>query len=1578
MRRLLFFAVFVCAFVQAQFVNGPGGTGGGGGGGGSSAVASATYIAGTYYFPAAGGNIAANTTETVVQTPVLIAGSISNFAARWSSALGAGVTATFTFMDNTLPQTVTCPVNGSSSAPANITCGSTANFTTAVNDLIDIRMVVAGGSITGSVTMTWGLPGVPGATGATGPAGPAGPAPSGTGIVKVTSGVAGLAVAGTDYVAATSGSAPLKGNGAGGTASALASDIIGLWTGTCDATHALFGSGSCLGTVTSTANDTNVTLSLSGGVLTAGWTGTLAKARLASDVVFNDQANTYSTGLQSFSAVDLLLPNHASDPASCAAGQIEFNTVAATFKGCATTNIWTALGSGSGMVYPTGSGVPIVVSGTSWGTTVAAPTGTIVGTTDPQTLSSKTLVAPALGTPVSVNLANALGLPAGGLASVGADNIFGNFTASSAIPSTQAIPVCANDGAHALVYPSHTLTCGAVGSGSVIWSAIGNPTGNLTLSMTGDTSVFDYTSALADAFAWYNTTAATSSTSQSGPSLDLSCGNEWHAAASTKGCVSLQFQPGNGTDAASTIAFTHTGSATGVATTTFPGPVSSANNGVNSGVVQLVGNTTLWPILANIFSFIGPDVATFTGYGLQASPTGPSAAGVMLVGAPSSNVSQITYGLVPAADLVNAGVFTGDVSGTFPATTVAGINGVPLCSGFTPTNGQAIEYTTGGSPNPCYNAVTPSGGGGGSPGGSSTQIQYNNAGAFGGISQLTYSGTTITLGSGGIFDGSAGNLKIPAAAGFTATATDNFGINSTNAQPMIWGNGANAYSAYSTVNLGNGVISMGGGFGGQLTTSNFSAPGNTMYNNSGNPGVYDGGLDTALNGTLPGGVFRGADSQAGGGSSSVGGYTLVRGGNNAVANAASVAGSLQLQGGESTGTTQGLQGPLILLQPYDKGTTATQFNLECPVAATANTVADCPASPTNWLGAAEKVLTNTVHVAKIGSLIPINASSAVTLNHTVCAGSTAGQVTDSGGTSSCTSGQGSTVGIVMAVAGTLPAGMFGDGISATLSTTLPLIDMNPAGAAASGGGISALTGDVTASGSGSVAATVVQVEGAAIPTSATLLGTNSSKQLIATTTTGTGTTAVLSASPALTGTPTAPTQTAGDNSTDLATDAFVTTAVSNAIAAVNPAVAVLAATTANIPGTYVQVGGGIGDTYTLTATGTTTIDGVTVSGTGQRYLLKNLSTAAYNGVYTVTVVGTTGISTVFTRALDYDTPSDVNNTGSIPVQSGTVNGTTSWLLTSQVTAIGSSGSAITYAQFSLNPATQVTSAAALTNNAVVIGQGSQAEATISADTTTTHALFATAGAPAFRAIATGDLPTITVSGGGTGDTSVTAFAPILGGTTSTGAFQSSVAGTSGQVFVSQGASTKPTYIDFPERLQIPAANCNNTTAGAGWSIGSGGTVGCRAGTNNQGGFVTITDTSSTFAQFSLTIPEDWDTATNPYVRFYFSAASDTTNGHTVIPQVKVSCPTAGNGTVSDDATFSAAQSSSTVTFGASAVANGFYNGSNVQFGATQMSGCIAGGLMIVQVGRATDTATGNINFYSADVTFPRLLVVQAN
>ena len=56
----------------------------------------------------------------------------------------------------------------------------------------------------------------------------------------------------------------------------------------------------------------------------------------------------------------------------------------------------------------------------------------------------------------------------------------------------------------------------------------------------------------------------------------------------------------------------------------------------------------------------------------------------------------------------------GDVAAVGPGVataTVQGIEGVPFCTGYTPTNGEFVEYTTGGSPSPCYSAASASAGG---------------------------------------------------------------------------------------------------------------------------------------------------------------------------------------------------------------------------------------------------------------------------------------------------------------------------------------------------------------------------------------------------------------------------------------------------------------------------------------------------------------------------------------------------------------------------------------------------------------------------------------------------------------------------------------------------------------------------------------------------------------------------------------------------------------------------------------------------------------------------------------------------
>lgn len=225
------------------------------------------------------------------------------------------------------------------------------------------------------------------------------------------------------------------------------------------------------------------------------------------------------------------------------------------------------------------------------------------------------------------------------------------------------------------------------------------------------------------------------------------------------------------------------------------------------------------------------------------------------------------------------------------------------------------------------------------------------------------------------------------------------------------------------------------------------------------------------------------------------------------------------------------------------------------------------------------------------------------------------------------------------------------------------------------------------------------------------------------------------------------TQATTDNSTKIATTAFV----SNAVTASNPAVAVQAATAAVLPNSpsYNNGVAGVGATLTSTSAAALVVDGYTVL-LNDRVLVKNQATAANNGVYTQTTLGTGIINWVLTRATDYNTPSDMNNTGAIPVVNGTANTDTMWLQTSTVNNVGTD--AVTFTQFSLNPTTLVTSAAALTNNAVIIGQGGQASATITADTSTTHMLFSTAGAPAFRQFLSSDIAAgvIAEAFGGTG------------------------------------------------------------------------------------------------------------------------------------------------------------------------------------------------------------------------------------
>lgn len=322
--------------------------------------------------------------------------------------------------------------------------------------------------------------------------------------------------------------------------------------------------------------------------------------------------------------------------------------------------------------------------------------------------------------------------------------------------------------------------------------------------------------------------------------------------------------------------------------------------------------------------------------------------------------------------------------------------------------------------------------------------------------------------------------------------------------------------------------------------------------------------------------------------------------------------------------------------------------------------------------------------------------------------------------------------------------------------------------------------------------------------------------------------ASIATSAALPGSPTTTTQSAGDNSTKIATDAFVTTAVANAISGVNPAVAVVVATTsaANTSGlTYNNGASGIGATFTGSVNTALTIDGVTLTSLTQRVLVKDDTqspSGAFNGVYTLTQLQTAILPPILTRALDYDQPSDINSTGAIPVTSGTVNASTSWLLTSSVATIGTDP--LTYTQFTLNPTTIATSANNLSFFATTTS--SQLAGVISDETGSGALVFGTSPTlvtPALGTPASGVATNLT----GTASGLTSGITNALASATTTVNVSSATAPSSGQVLTATSST---------------AATWQSNMPGITWSaITTSGTASINTGSiTNSGSLITVT------------------------------------------------------------------------------------------------------------------------------------------
>jgi len=163
-------------------------------------------------------------------------------------------------------------------------------------------------------------------------------------------------------------------------------------------------------------------------------------------------------------------------------------------------------------------------------------------------------------------------------------------------------------------------------------------------------------------------------------------------------------------------------------------------------------------------------------------------------------------------------------------------------------------------------------------------------------------------------------------------------------------------------------------------------------------------------------------------------------------------------------------------------------------------------------------------------------------------------------------------------------------------------------------------------------------------------------------------------------------------STDAANKAYVDATAQN----LNIHGSVEVATTGALTATYTagttgtDSGTGVGATLTLTATGATVIDGHTLV-LNDRVLVKNQGTALQNGIYYVSTAGTSGVSTVLTRATDYDNGVEVGEVtygDFIFVAAGSTQAATGWVQTNTgtsttpVNGIKVGTDAISFSQFS--------------------------------------------------------------------------------------------------------------------------------------------------------------------------------------------------------------------------------------------------------------------------------------------------------
>jgi hypothetical protein len=286
-----------------------------------------------------------------------------------------------------------------------------------------------------------------------------------------------------------------------------------------------------------------------------------------------------------------------------------------------------------------------------------------------------------------------------------------------------------------------------------------------------------------------------------------------------------------------------------------------------------------------------------------------------------------------------------------------------------------------------------------------------------------------------------------------------------------------------------------------------------------------------------------------------------------------------------------------------------------------------------------------------------------------------------------------------------------------------------------------------------------------------------------------------------------------------------------------------ATTTSNVyTVTYNNGTSGVGATLTNAgALAAFSIDSVTLTSSdiGNRLLIKNQANSAYNGVYTLTTVGSGSVAWVLTRATDYDTSgtgtNEIDAGDFVYILAGSTLANTSWVQQTPLPiVVGTTG--ITFLQFGAQivytAGTGLTLSAnqfSITNTTVTANSYGSASTvptyTVNAQGQLTAASNTSIAIDA-AAITTG---TLTVSSGGTGASTLTANGVLYGNGTS--AIGATAAGTTGQVLTANtGAAPTWSSVSGVTTISFGTTGLTPSTATSGAVSVAGTLVAANGGT----------------------------------------------------------------------------------------------------------------------------------------------------